>query len=162
MLPDRRFELKPQNRTEDGYFLEEVKQWLLSEPTFGANFQARKEAVFSGGLRIFTTIDPRAQRAAEEAVRANLPADDRDFTAALVAVEPATGAVRAMVGGPGFDRLNYNIATSKGRQTGSSFKPFVTAAAFEQGLVPSDMLDGTGPCVFDNKGSVDSIYVAQN
>ena len=162
-LPDRRFEpVAPRDKLEDGYFLEEVKQSLLNEPALGKSFEERRDALFTGGLRIYTTIDPKAQFAAEAAIRNNLPADDRDFTAALAAVEPGTGAVRAMVGGPGFDRLEFNIATSKGRQTGSSFKPFVLAAAMEQGFVPQDTLDGTGPCVFDNKGSPEPIYVAEN
>ena len=162
-LPDRRYEpLAPRDKLEDGYFLEEVKQSLLDEPKLGATFGERRDALFTGGLRIYTTIDPKAQFAAEAAIRNTLPGDDRDFTAALAAIEPATGAIRAMVGGPGFDRLEFNIATSKGRQTGSSFKPFVLAAAMEQGLIPQDTLDGTGKCVFDNKGAPEPIYVAEN
>ena len=162
-LPDRRYEpVAPRDKLEDGYFLEEVKQSLLNETALGKTFDERRDALFTGGLRIYTTIDPKAQFAAEAAVRNNLPADERDFTAALAALEPGTGAVRAMVGGPGFDRLEFNIATSKGRQTGSSFKPFVLAAAMEQGYVPQDTIDGTGPCVFDNKGSPEPIYVAEN
>ena len=162
-LPDRRYEpVAPRDKLEDGYFLEEVKQSLLNESALGKTFDERRDALFTGGLRIYTTIDPKAQFAAAAAIRNNLPADDRDFTAALAAIEPGTGAVRAMVGGPGFDRLEFNIATSKGRQTGSSFKPFVLAAAMEQGFVPQDTLDGTGPCVFDNKGSPEPIYVAEN
>jgi len=162
-LPDRRFEpVAPRDHLEDGYFLEEVKQSLLNEPALGSTFQERKDALFTGGLRIYTTYDVKAQAQAEAAVRNNLPADDRDFTAALAAIEPQTGAIRAMVGGPGFDRLEFNIATTKGRQTGSSFKPFVLAAAMEQGFVPNDLLDGTGPCVFDNKGAPDPVYTAEN
>jgi penicillin-binding protein 1A len=162
-LPDRRFEpVAPRDKLEDGYFLEEVKQSLLDEPALGKTFEERRDALFTGGLRIYTTIDPKAQFAAEAAIRNTLPGDDRDFTAALAAIEPGTGAIRAMVGGPGFDRLEFNIATSKGRQTGSSFKPFVLAAAMEQGFIPQDTLDGTGQCVFDNKGAPDPIYVAEN
>lgn len=161
-LPDRRFEPRVGEKREDGYFLEEVKQELLREPALGATVQERRDLIYGGGLRVYTTIDTAAQLAAERAVREGLPVDDRDFTAALAAIEPATGAVRAMVGGPGFDRLKFNIATSKGRQTGSAFKTFVLAAAMEQGVVPSDTHDGTGPCVFDNTGSVDPVYIANN
>lgn len=162
-LPDRRFELASgAGKLEDGYFLEEVKQVLLNEPALGATPAERREVVFAGGLRVYTTLDPKAQAAAEAAVRDNLPEDDRDFVAAMAAIEPATGAVRAIVGGPGFDRLKFNIATSKGRQTGSAFKTFVLAAAMEQGVVSADLLDGTGPCTFDNRGAVDPIYTAQN
>jgi membrane peptidoglycan carboxypeptidase len=162
-LPDRRFELKPASeRFEPNYFLEEVKQNLLRLPQLGETAKERQEAIFAGGLRIRTTLDPTAQQQAEAAVRDNLPDDPREFTAALASIEPSTGAVRAMVGGPGFDRLKYNIATTRGRQTGSAFKPFVLAAAIEQGVVPDDWIDGTGPCVFDNAGSVEPVYVANN
>ena len=55
---------------------------------------------------------------------------DQGITAAMVAVEPSTGAVRALVGGPGFDHYQYDIATqAPGRQTGSSFKTFTLLTA---------------------------------
>jgi penicillin-binding protein 1A len=74
----------------------------------------------------------------------------------MVSVEPSTGAVRAVVGGPGFDTYKYDIATydgpdgNGGRQTGSSFKTFVLLTALEQGIQPNDYVAGTG--TWPNKG----------
>jgi penicillin-binding protein 1A len=73
-----------------------------------------------------------------------------------VAIENGTGAVRVMVGGPGFENFEYNIATAvPGRQTGSSFKTFVLLTALEQGNVPDDYVQGGGtfqiPCQNDRR-----------
>jgi penicillin-binding protein 1A len=59
-----------------------------------------------------------------------------DPSASLVSVDPATGAVKAMVGGSDFDQVKFNLATQAHRQAGSSFKPFVYAEAIEQGISP--------------------------
>ena len=93
------------------YFTEEVKQQLLDDPRLGATKEERTAALFGGGLKIYTTLDPVAQLAAEQARDENLPANDKGITAALVSVEPSTGAVRALVGGPGFGQVKYDIAT---------------------------------------------------
>ena len=96
--------------------------------------------MFTGGLRIATTVDLDAQAAAERAVAAVAP---RDPYGALVAVQPGTGAVRAMVGGrswwgdPRFGRVNLATgAGGGGRPAGSAFKTFALAAALEQGIPP--------------------------
>ena len=127
-----------------GYFVEEVKRLLLQDPRLGGTPQARYDAMFRGGLVIRTTLDPIAQRAAEQAVAAHLPASP--FHAALVAIDPRTGGVRALVGGPGLDRLRFNLATQGGRQAGSTFKVVTLAAALEDGHSPEDLVDGTAPC----------------
>ena len=82
------------------YFIEEVRRQLLEDPRLGATFDERADLLFGGGLRVFTTYDPAAQTAAEAAVEAHLPDDERGFSAAVAAVEPGTGRVRAIVGGP--------------------------------------------------------------
>ena len=56
--------------------------------------------------------------------------------AALVAIDPRTGAVRAMVGGTNFRKSQFNLATQAERQPGSSFKPIVLATALRQGISP--------------------------
>ena len=141
--------------TRDGYFVEEVKQALLEDPRLGESAQERYNAVFRGGLRIETTFDPVLQELAEQKVKQNLPDTKGRFTASLVTVEPSTGAVRSMVGGPGFEQAHYNLATGRGgsgRQPGSSFKTFVLLAALEYGDSPKDSINGTGPCPIKIKG----------
>lgn len=129
------------------YFSEEVVRSLMADERMGETVGERYNAVFKGGLTIKTTLDPRLQSHAVEAVNSTLPDTDGRFTAAIVSVEPGTGAVRTMVGGPGFEKLNYNIATQGvGRQPGSSFKAFVLAAALENGISPNDQIDGSSPC----------------
>jgi penicillin-binding protein 1A len=150
------------DQVEETYFLEEVKQRLLDDERLGETSEDRIEAIFAGGLRIFTTYDPRAQAYAEQAVAEIVPPDIRGFTAALASVEVGTGAVRALVGGPGFDVFQFNIATQKGRPTGSSFKPFVLAAAMEAGYLPEDQVNGASPCEFPNPGGTPDPYEAAN
>lgn len=145
------------------YFTEEVKQELLDDPRLGATKAERFVAVFGGGLKITTTLDPAAQEAAQQARDFTLPANDRNITAAMVSVEPSTGAVRALVGGPGFDKFQYDIATGRGappayvgRQTGSSFKVFTLLTAMEQGNLPFDQIGGGGS--FPNPGGTPNPY----
>jgi penicillin-binding protein 1A len=110
------------------YFVEEVRRFL--QLRFGP------EAAYAGGLRVSTTIDLAWQRSAERAVAAHL-ASRGDPAAALVAIDPRTGAIRAMVGGADFDRVKLNLATQAHRQAGSAFKPFALIAALEAGYSPA-------------------------
>jgi penicillin-binding protein 1A len=158
-LPEARINVLPE---PDDYFVEEVKQQLLDMEELGDTPAERYNALFRGGLRIETTFSPEAQFLALSARNNTLPDTGGQFTAALVAVTPQTGAVRAMVGGPGFDRYRYNLATQGARQPGSSFKIFVLAAALEAGLVPDDIRNGTGPCTFPNPGGYPDPYIANN
>nr|WP_245983608.1 PBP1A family penicillin-binding protein [Ammoniphilus oxalaticus] len=87
-----------------------------------------------GGLKIYTTLDPVMQQKAEETVAKHIP-EDRPLQAALVAMDPQTGAIRAMVGGRDYKESQYNRVFAK-RQPGSSFKPFVYLAALENGFTP--------------------------
>ena len=110
------------------HFVEYVKQDLIDR--LGA------DAVFEGGLRVHTTLDPGLQELAESAARSVLPSED-DPDLALVALEHATGAVRAMVGGRDFTTTQFNLAVQGRRQPGSAFKPFVLVAAMEAGVSPN-------------------------
>ena len=125
------------------YFVEEVKQWILHDPRFGPTAQARRDLLFGGGLRIHTTVDLTAQAQAEAAV-AEVLSDPAGPYASLVAIEPDTGYVRAMVGGRDFFGTDpvakLNLATQGRRQTGSAFKPFVLAAAIEEGISPDTVM----------------------
>jgi penicillin-binding protein 1A len=95
-------------------------------------FGARRVA--AGGLRVRTTLDPRMQQQAQSAVR-SVMRHPSDPAAALVAIDPHTGAVRAMVGYvPDGRKMKFNLATQSTRTAGSSFKPFVLATALQHGI----------------------------
>ena len=89
------------------------------------------EAVRMGGLRVHTTLDPGLQKAAVEESAEVLDGED-DPSAAVVTVEPQTGALRALAGKEG----DFNLALHARRQPGSSFKPFVLAAALKKDISP--------------------------
>ena len=104
-----------------------------------------------GDVVVHTTIDARAQRAAERAVRSRAAQIERaaesgrrlagEVEGAMVAVDPRTGAIRALVGGNNYERGAFNRAFGARRQPGSAFKPFVYAAALGAGLTPATVLE---------------------
>jgi penicillin-binding protein 1A len=137
--------LKPPDevqRYDDPYFVDYFKDWFLSNPRFGKTRQDRYDLLFSGGLRITTTLDPQLQGFAEHAVDGVLTYKSDPY-GAMTVIDPRTGYVRAMVGGRNYwaehsDFAKLNLATggSSGRQAGSSFKPFALVAALENGISP--------------------------
>lgn len=87
-----------------------------------------------GGLRVVTTLDPRLQRSADDAIQGWLSRSS-DPAAALVAIDPASGAIRAMTAfAPGRRDIEFNLASQSRRQAGSAFKVFTLAAALEKGI----------------------------
>ncbi len=120
---------QPGTQGQAPYFANYVKEQLI------AAYGARK--VLGSGMRVKTTIDLDLQATAREAVAKWLPPDGEGPTAALVALDARTGAVLAMVGGENFHRSQFNLAVQGERQPGSSFKPFVLAAALREGIAPS-------------------------
>lgn len=97
-----------------------------------------RDLVMRGALKIYTTLDLRLQEEAEATIRSGV-ARYKGFRVgqgALVAIEPGTGAVRALVGGTSFDASQFNRATQARRQPGSTFKPFVYLTAFTKGHAP--------------------------
>lgn len=94
-------------------------------------FNIDEQTLNTQGLQITTTIDPKAQQAAEKAVAKYLDGQDPDMRSAVVSIDPRTGAVRAYYGGP--DANGYDFAQA-GLQTGSSFKVFALVAALQQGI----------------------------
>jgi 1A family penicillin-binding protein len=93
--------------------------------------------------QVHTTVLPAVQDAAERAVANGLARlDRRDLQAALVALDPATGNLLAVVGGSDFQKTPFNRATRSRRQPGSAFKPFVFATALARGMSPASVLDG--------------------
>ena len=141
------------------YFKEEVRKQLVQR--FGW------DRVYQGGLKVYTTIDLEMQKAAEAEIARSLaeieqrqlkrnPKAERGpdpLQAALVAMDPMTGEVRAMVGGRSFDQSRFNRATQARRQAGSAFKPFVYAAALEQGFTPATLITGLGTPVATLQGA---------
>jgi penicillin-binding protein 1A len=110
------------------YFFSYVRDLLIAE--YGA------QTVRSGGLKVYTTIDPRFQRIAQRVMRETLT-ERTDPASALVSINPGNGAIRAMTAiTPGKKRNQYNLATQGQRQAGSTFKTFVLAAAVAEGMNP--------------------------
>ena len=150
LLPSPRL---PEPAKGSDYFAERVKQQLLADTRLGATASERYAAVFKGGLAIWTTLDPGMQAMAEQAVAGTLPDTGGLFRAALVSIEPATGAVRALVGGNDFANNKYDLAVQGRKQTGSSFKTFTLVAALESGFSLGHPLNGSSPCSIPNPGS---------
>ena len=127
----QKLHLKPgviYTRIRQPYFFSYVIDQL--ESVYGAN------TVREGGLRVYTTIEPKLQVAANSAIRETL-GEPTDPAAALVSVEPGTGAIRAMTAViPGNETNQFNLAAQSARQAGSTFKSFVLAAAIEKGIDP--------------------------
>lgn len=123
------------------YFIEYVRQKV--EERFGSSI------LYSGGLNIYTSINDDLQNYAEQAVAEGiLKIESRHkrrvsspLQAALLAIEPATGRIRAMVGGRDFGQSQFNRALQALRQPGSAFKPVIYAAALDRGFGISDILD---------------------
>jgi len=132
------------------YFKEQVRRELVDR--FGW------QRVYQGGLRVYATIDMTMQTAADAAVLAGVrsveerraarakrrkeaPTQGEPLQAALIALDPATGHVRAMTGGRDFAGSHFNRAVQARRQPGSAFKPFVYAAALEAGYTPATLIE---------------------
>ena len=138
--------LAPQLRTEGAapYFVEYVRQQV--EERFGSSI------LYSGGLNIYTTINEELQGYAENAVRTGLAGIEARHSgkkrtpsiplqAALVAVEPSSGHILAMVGGRDYRESQFNRAWQAVRQPGSAFKPLIYAAALDRGFTSADVLE---------------------
>ena len=139
------------------YFKEEVRKRLVAQ--FG------EERVYEGGLKVYTTMDPGLQKAAEAEVsravteieerqvrRRSASAADPPLQAALVALDALSGEVRALVGGRSFEQSPFNRATQSKRQAGSAFKPFVYASALERGYTPATLIDALSVPVMTLEG----------
>jgi penicillin-binding protein 1A len=131
-VAQRNLKLKPgrlYTRIREPYFFSYVRDQLIAE--YGAS------TVRSGGLRVYTTINPRLQVAAVRAIKDTLYLRD-DPAAAVVSINPASGAIRAMTAvTPGRTGNQFNLVAQARRQPGSTFKTFVLAAAIEEGMNPN-------------------------
>ncbi|HEU0131325.1 MAG TPA: transglycosylase domain-containing protein [Mycobacteriales bacterium] len=129
-----------------GYIIEAVRNELRSHGFGNAEID-------SGGLRVTTTLDRKRQDNAVKAVTGVLDDPAKDPHAALVAIQPGTGQVVAMYGGRDYggkgEKSYINYALNE-RQPGSSFKPFVLAAALDDGISLKSTWDGHSPQTFAN------------
>lgn len=117
------------------YFSTYILAQLLE--TYGANMAYR------GGLKIYTTLDLNMQQSAEEAFQ------ESEREGAIIAIEPQTGYIKAMVGGRNFEESKFNRATQAFRQPGSAFKPFIYLTAIDSGYTTSYIIDDS-PITFEN------------
>lgn len=148
-----------ENQDFAGYFCEHIRQIL--EAKYGSR------SIYRDGYTVYTTLDPDLQRAGERVLEAydlQLEKEKRFkqtraqyekaaaggeklkaeyLQSALVAIDPRTGHILAMIGGRNFRETQYNRAMQAPRQPGSAFKPFLYIAALENGYSPSDILIDT-------------------
>lgn len=123
------------------YFVDYVKR--IAVERLGIDERLLNE----GGLRIKTTLDSRMQQAAEQAVREGLP-EGSTLQAALVAIDPRNGYIKAMVGGRSYKMNQYNRVFATTRQPGSSFKAILYAAALEKRVVTPATRFRSEPTIF--------------
>ncbi len=110
---------------EEPYFFDFVQDELIQR--YGL------KTVQQGGLKVYTTLDPELQAAAQQAIAAN-PTDGA--ANALVSTDTQTGEILAMASSSTYDTSQFNLAAQGERQPGSAFKPFVLTAAVDQGIDP--------------------------
>src|SRR5262245_62589340 len=111
-------ELRPGNA-----WTQRAQDLLLNDPRLGATPQERRDKLLQGGLKVYTTMDPKMQRQADAAVSQGLRSAASGFGAALVSMDPKTGYVKAMTDSRPYSEAKFNLATDgAGRQVGSGFK----------------------------------------
>ncbi|GEB78259.1 transglycosylase domain-containing protein [Sporolactobacillus inulinus] len=126
------------------YFQDALRHELIDRLHF-----TQKELA-SGGLKVYTTLDNETQESAEHWVKRVIPSSTPIQTA-LVALDPKTGGIVAMVGGRDYTKSTYNRAVSAKRSPGSAFKPFLYYAALQNGFTPATRLKSEPTAfVFDN------------
>jgi len=142
-------------RNEAPYFVEEIRKYLADK--YGDDF------IYQSGATVYSTLDIDMQRTANQVIEANLAQIEKDYNlankkshydtvvifdslskplylqCALIAIDPKTGYIRAMVGGRDFRQSQYNRTFQAKRQAGSAFKPFVYTAAIAQGFTPANL-----------------------
>ncbi len=131
----------PKNYFDAPYVVEQVRQYV--EQKYGT------EMLYKRGLKIYTTINSKMQKMAQRAVQKGLEEFEarggkgkgrEQVQGALVALDPTTGYILAMVGGRDFSSSQFNRATQAKRQAGSAFKPIVYAAALDKGFTPATII----------------------
>ncbi len=119
------------------HFVTMIQEYL--EEKYGRNYNDINMA----GLKVYTTLDWDLQQLAQEVITNGVEKNEKTYNAtnaALVAIDPKTGQVLALIGSKNYSEDQFNVATSPNRQPGSSFKPFAYAAAFRKGYNPETIL----------------------
>jgi penicillin-binding protein 1A len=129
------------------YFVEYVRQQL--ENRYGGS------ALYKGGMKVYTTLDMTVQQMAQDSVNEGMVDAEKiilprmpksaghipeTLQCALMVSDPATGEIKAMIGGRNFQESKFNRAVQAQRQPGSSFKPFIYATAFAKGFTQADLI----------------------
>ncbi len=138
----------------NSYWNQYVVDSFLSNPAFGPTVKARIQALYQGGLKIYTTLQPKMQSEAERVIAARMTGPGLPQSA-LVSIVPQTGAITTMaVGNAPYGENQYNLAVDPGggRTAGSAFKGFTLAAALEAGISPDAVYDGNSPKTIPNCG----------
>ena len=150
-------------RTRQPFFVEYIKQQLLHDPAYDKvlgkeNTERRKRMVFQGGLKIYTTLQPKRQAQARAAIRNQLWTRfgrDGNPTGAVASVDPNTGRILALYSGrENFSRSQVDLVTARGGvgfQPGSSFKVFFLVAALEKGISAGKVYDSPARIVIPNR-----------
>ena len=134
------------------FLVDYVKQQIVDDPNgwysvLGSTPEERERALSEGGLDIVTTLDPDWQKAAQKAANApwastpQNPGYKPEPDVAIVSLGTHTGAIRTMLSGRDYQKDQINTVTTQ-HPPGSSFKPYVLAAAFEQGIPPTATYSG--------------------
>jgi penicillin-binding protein 1A len=147
-VAQRHLHLKPgrvYTRIREPYFFSYVEAQLQKQ--YGSN------TVRSGGLKVYTTIDPRLQRFAIQAIKSTLYYNT-DPAAAIVSINPSNGAIRAMTEvTPGNSKNQVNFLSSAHRQAGSTFKTIVLTTAVSQGINPATTTYLSAPFEYNPTGA---------
>lgn len=115
---------KKRRVVQASYFLDYIASQLVSK--YGAN------RVYKGGLKVYTTLDIKEQQAAETILG--------NYQGAIIAIDPRTGYIKAMVGGRNYEESQINRVIAEVRQPGSAFKPFLYVTALNQGILPNAII----------------------
>ncbi len=163
-------DIHPLPSPSDPFFVDYVRGLLLDDPALGNDRESRERLLRRGGLEIETTLHRDLQDIAQEVIADVLSGDD-DPMGALASVDPRTGEILSIGVGPGEygseeGQVSFNPAVrgsgSPGRQPGSSFKPFMLAAALEEGLSPGHTFDAGSEYGFENLDCNPSDYTVSN
>ena len=141
-------ESSPKRKRRQPHVVDAVERELLTLKALGKNRKQRERALYYGGLRVTATIDLEMQTTATETIREYVGTGGEP-TAAIATVDPATGEVKAIASGLGYNKLKYDLPTQGRRQPGSAMKPFIYAAALQDGFPPSMSLNGSSPAYFE-------------